>query len=527
MRIIQSAWSCGQKHLLTSNFGWLAPEFNLMSWTLSCLQLRQFYPEVVLYCDAAYKELLIDQLGLPYTEVVCNLDDLNSYHKELWALPKIYSYSQQKEPFLHIDGDVFIWKPFESTLMKADLIAQNMEAATEYYQNIMNSLKKSLTYFPNEIVNEQQANNPILAYNAGILGGSDIPFFEEYSKEAFEFIEKNQQNLSKIEVSNFNVFFEQYLFYCLSKQRNKQVSVLIPEIIDDNRYKGFGDFEKVPYDKQYLHLLGNYKKSEFICRQMAARLRKDYPLYYYKIIELFKTQKIPLYKDNYFYVESPSKEALLQRNEALQKAYQLNTLAKWLPNKRIVKRFTTENILSEITKKALTKNQWRDLSLLVNKINAIRQDTFSLLSLDYLYVRDLVQIEYFSHLSKKKEKMLDRIIIQDEPIAFVESQYDWSFLFENATPWISKKELKNTPEITRFLVVPECTELGFSISKIDELDKTILEIVPQKTTIPQLLDSLKVYFDPEELEKSFTAYQKLILGRIEQGIHNKSINVIF
>lgn len=73
MRIIQSAWSCDQENILNSNFGWLAPEYNLVSWTLSCLQLRQFYPDVVLYCDSIYKELLIDQLQLPYNEVVCTL----------------------------------------------------------------------------------------------------------------------------------------------------------------------------------------------------------------------------------------------------------------------------------------------------------------------------------------------------------------------------------------------------------------------------------------------------------------------
>jgi len=131
MRIVQSAWACNQSNLLTSNSGWLSPEYNLMSWTLSCLQLKQFYPEVVLYCDHAYAEMLIDNLQLPYTDVICNLDGLNKYHPQLWALPKIYTYSQQENPFLHVDGDVFIWREFSDYLLKGDLIAQNIEAATD------------------------------------------------------------------------------------------------------------------------------------------------------------------------------------------------------------------------------------------------------------------------------------------------------------------------------------------------------------------------------------------------------------
>ena len=51
MNIIQSSWACNQPDLLTSNSGWLAPEYNLMSWTLSCLQLKQYYPNVILYCE--------------------------------------------------------------------------------------------------------------------------------------------------------------------------------------------------------------------------------------------------------------------------------------------------------------------------------------------------------------------------------------------------------------------------------------------------------------------------------------------
>ena len=51
MRIIQSSWTCNKFDMLRSNFGWLSPEYHLMGWTLSCLQLKQFYPIVDLYCD--------------------------------------------------------------------------------------------------------------------------------------------------------------------------------------------------------------------------------------------------------------------------------------------------------------------------------------------------------------------------------------------------------------------------------------------------------------------------------------------
>lgn len=75
--------------------------------------------------------LLTDTLQLPYSKVYLTHDQLKLIHTDLWALPKIYTYSLQKEPFLHIDGDVFLFHPFDSNLMESELIAQNVEVATE------------------------------------------------------------------------------------------------------------------------------------------------------------------------------------------------------------------------------------------------------------------------------------------------------------------------------------------------------------------------------------------------------------
>ena len=50
---------------LKHTFGWLHPEYNLMSWALSCLSLREHYDEVALYTDSEGKRILIDKLRFP------------------------------------------------------------------------------------------------------------------------------------------------------------------------------------------------------------------------------------------------------------------------------------------------------------------------------------------------------------------------------------------------------------------------------------------------------------------------------
>ena len=125
MKIVQSFWSKPHSDALInvwesrSHGGWLDDKYHYMSWALSSYQLRKYYDEVELVTDAAGKELLIDILNLPYTNVVVKLDEINDYDRDLWALGKVYTYSLQQSPFLHVDGDIFIWKPFEKKLLES------------------------------------------------------------------------------------------------------------------------------------------------------------------------------------------------------------------------------------------------------------------------------------------------------------------------------------------------------------------------------------------------------------------------
>jgi hypothetical protein len=314
MKIVQTFWS-NNVDPFTNSFGWLAPEYHLMSWTLSCLQIKQHYNDVTLYCDSLAAKILIDILQLPYSELVCNLDDFNKYDAGLWALPKIHTYSLQESPFLHIDGDVFIWKKFDAYLINGDLIAQN-EDEMPVFEQTMQSLEANFSYFPKEISSERILGAKVTTFNAGIYGGSDISFFKEYTHESFKFVHENTPHFSKINVSNFNAIFEQYLFYCFVKKKNKKVQLLFNELIRDKEYKGFGDFDCVPHQKQYLHLLSDYKKSGIVCNDMAFRLRQDYPENYYKIIELFKKKKLPLF-NNYFFFKKEEEGWLIEHEKIL------------------------------------------------------------------------------------------------------------------------------------------------------------------------------------------------------------------
>lgn len=526
----------------------MSPEFNLFSWTLSCLQLKKFYPKVTLYADDLSAKLLIDVLKLPYDNVVCELNRLDKYHPQLWALPKIYSYSKQQSPFLHVDGDVFIYERFNSELLKNDLIAQNQEAATEYYESNLQSLESHLMYFPVEIQVERKQKRPLHAYNAGIFGGTDIDFFHEYTSEAFRFVERNESRLSNINVSNFNIFFEQYLFYCFVRKKDKKVAVLFDKVFGDNEYVGFGDFVDVPYLRKYIHLLGSYKRNERICNQMANRLRLDYPEYFYRIVAHFKRKNTLLLNDFYWF-ESNELEPLeeeLMRNHFMVSGNYLEAAASYVPKENYgvgrVSITRKENIfyrvqlLEKIVEALALEKSFlvpqKILDCHIKNIIAFEEylekavNKFARIPHSYLLGRDINSTGYFQNIFGCSDEIFTKVLICDKIVEVTQAALDLTLLDTSVILDEYLKFFESNSALFNILIVPECNQKGYSLSVIDSLDLAILENLSDCLTISSLLCQMESYFDPSDLSESRLEFESLIFGRIKKGIENKSIKLL-
>lgn len=300
MKIIQSFWSypaLRREPVLGGtciNGGWLNEKYHLMSWALSCLQLRKYYNEVELFTDKVGKEILIDKLGLPYTNVHLIFDDLQNFNSQLWALGKIFTYSKQKKPFLHVDGDVYVWKRFSNRIENASIIAQNVEIGFSFYGPLLNSLFEQNFYIPESILRTRDHELSPRAYNAGILGGNDLKFIQSFAMEALKFVASNHDHLASIDVGLFNTIFEQHLFYCMAREANKKVScqLLIKDKHKLNAHlKNLDQFEKAPVGKKYIHLFGeDAKKNIQICKALSEKLKAGHPKFFDRVIQFSKCQ---------------------------------------------------------------------------------------------------------------------------------------------------------------------------------------------------------------------------------------------
>jgi len=303
MKVIQSLWT---KPLIKttnqyindrSDGGWKSRKYHFISLALSCLQLRKFYNNVELVTDKLGYEILIKLLKLPYTKVVVALDDLNNYHSDLWSLGKIYTYSLQQTPFIHIDGDVYIWQKLNHQFSQSSLLAQNEEIKFDYYSSIYDSAVRHLPFIPHVLIKSVNRNGGIIGVNAGVLGGSNIEFLSLYAKEAFDFINKNYSFLNRIDIGLFNNVVEQFLFHALASNFNYKIDYLLKNV--NNRYDGICDLTGDANDREYVHALGINKKKNIVNSIIEYRLQVDYPEYYYRIINLLFTSQIELVKNFY------------------------------------------------------------------------------------------------------------------------------------------------------------------------------------------------------------------------------------
>ncbi|MCR5433418.1 MAG: hypothetical protein K6F20_03370 [Bacteroidaceae bacterium] len=293
MRIVQTFWT-GNNDPLEYSYGWLHPEYNLMSWALSCLSLRVHYKDVVLYTDSKGYHILINILKLPYSEVHVVYDKLKclSHH---WAMAKLMTYYSQEEKFLHIDGDIYLVKPLPKRILNARLIAQNREIGSRYYQAMIDNILKQKTISVPDFIKESIEETSLCSYNTGFFGGRDLGFIRKYCEQAFYFMESNNMNNPKIKHSatDCNVFFEQVFLASMTKKEKRKVTCVLNREMLDQGYsiEDFCNLTQFSH-KQFFHILGGHKQNMEICKQLAQILLSKYPAYCLKILSLFPLRNV-------------------------------------------------------------------------------------------------------------------------------------------------------------------------------------------------------------------------------------------
>ena len=284
MKAVHTTWFKKNGTFVDYSCSWLSPHFHLMSWVLSSLQLSRFFPQSSLMTDEIGAELA-HKLHLPYTQIQTDLETVKQQNN-LWVLNKIYTYSIQTEPFIHLDTDAFFFNQIDPNWLTAPLLAQNFEYDHENYIHAYGDVLTLCQYIP-EIIKKDKFGR-LTAVNAGVIGGTNWLFFKEFAQFVEEFLIRNEACLSNCHYAHLNVFVEQYLFKQFADAKEIPVSYISPKEFGPPCDYKMTEFAKLPLDCQYIHIT-NYKQNPTVCQQMAQRLWLESPELHERVIAVCRT----------------------------------------------------------------------------------------------------------------------------------------------------------------------------------------------------------------------------------------------
>ena len=300
MNAIWSFWS--KPYYSHYNTAWQSSRHHYLSWILSLERSKKHFDQTHLYTDDFGKKMLVEGLGLQFDYVSTQLNELKDRDPEFWVLGKLYTYHYQKAPFMHIDNDVFLWKPLPALIRNVSLFFQNPEyfhfdGSDSYYQPafIENAIVEAGGWLPEEWkwYTEHKIGKGVCV---GIIGGNNIEFIDYYAQQAIRMIEDPaNRNAWKIvreryghRLTGHNLLFEQYLLSAMIDYHKQDGGSKFNDLNIRYLFNSFED-AMMPQNARnagYTHLIGPAKRNKALMDKLEERVKKDYSSLYRNCLQL-------------------------------------------------------------------------------------------------------------------------------------------------------------------------------------------------------------------------------------------------
>ena len=174
--------------------------------------------------------LLVDGLGLEFDTVSLALDRLDVADPSWWTTGKLVAISEQDEPFVHLDPDVFMWDRLPPSLTAAPVFTQNPEPYTPggtYYRPELIESALAVghgTWLPPEWSWYRRAGVVPRGECCGIVGGQDLAFLHHYAEQGLRLIDEpaNAARARAARPQDLSITLEQYLLAaCIEHHRGR------------------------------------------------------------------------------------------------------------------------------------------------------------------------------------------------------------------------------------------------------------------------------------------------------------------
>ena len=279
MRAVWSLWTLPYR--LRNRWPWRTSRQHSLSWILSVEAARPHFGETALYTDDEGAALLIDGLGIPFDYVSTALNELDDQDPDWWMLGKLHTYRLQREPFVHMDSDVYLWKPLPQRLLTAPVLAQSPDHTrwlpwydAEFCESTIRSQGDG--WIPIEWCWYRATAATQQAACCGIVGGNDLDFLQRYASTVIGILEspRNRSAFGRLsDKKTYNPFFEQYLLCACAAFHGVRIEYLF-ESADAPFFPGRAA------ELGYTHLIAGAKSDPEIAGRLEQRIARDFPARY-------------------------------------------------------------------------------------------------------------------------------------------------------------------------------------------------------------------------------------------------------
>jgi|WetSurSiteA1Bulk_404760.scaffolds.fasta_scaffold00081_18 hypothetical protein len=290
MIAIWSFWS--KPYLLARKQIWASERHHLLSWILSVQLAKKHFRKTRLVTDEYGARLLVDGLRLEFDDVQIVLNTLDEHDSKWWALGKLYTYRLQDAPFIHIDSDVFLWKPLPIAA-HPPVFAQSPEyfyLGESFYKPdaLADLMRQYGGWLPKEWQWYQSRGRVQRAECCGVFGGHAIKFINYYADLAIRTIKhtNNHPVWQKLDDSiERNILLEQYLLSaCIDYHNHSNLnhSAIVIDYLFASESDAFNAEKSAAAG--YTHLIADTKKDAIVANNLEQRVKHDYPEAYQRCL---------------------------------------------------------------------------------------------------------------------------------------------------------------------------------------------------------------------------------------------------
>jgi hypothetical protein len=289
---MNAVWSLWSRPMDTAfRGGWRSLRDHLLSWVLSVETSRRHFDAAHLVTDAVGADLLTNRLGLNFDAVSVCLDALDDTDPELWAMGKLHAYRAQHAPFLHIDSDVYLWKPPPAAAYAADVFTTYPEQrrygdACYSPASLKADIRRVGGWIPDELDAYVSSGGMLIAENCAVIGGRRTDFIAAYADASITMLEhatnRHAWALRRPMMSDMFIFEQHMLAAFLQFHADRPGSpfggIRVNHFFADE-YVAF----RTGNDAGFTHLISRAKDDAELLARLDRRVRRDHPDLYARV----------------------------------------------------------------------------------------------------------------------------------------------------------------------------------------------------------------------------------------------------